>query len=104
VDCWTKVKGKLRQEKMESPFGPTVADFLKGPALFGSFEASPARPYGNIMSLRRVWSTGGMILTGESRSAGRGTCIIFTLFTRSSDGLAGDRTEVRAVRGRRLTA
>jgi len=51
---------------MESHFVPSVTDFLKGTALFDSFEASPARPYGNIMSLRRVWSTRGMILTGEA--------------------------------------
>jgi hypothetical protein len=45
-----------------------------------------------------------MILTGESISTARETCIISTLFTRNSDGMAGDRTDVHAVRGRRLTA
>jgi hypothetical protein len=89
---------------MENPFIPTESDFQKGTALLESSEASPARPYGNIMSLRRVWSTGGMILTGECRSTARETCIVSTLFTISSDGLGGDRTQVRAVRGRRLIA
>jgi len=59
---------KIEAQNMESPFVPTVTDFLKGRALFESFKASPARPYGNIMSLRRVCNTGGMILTGEGIS------------------------------------
>jgi hypothetical protein len=74
----------VMNKKIVAPsFQPIAPRFSKEHCLLAGSQVSPVRLVSAPCLCRWVWSIGGMILTGERRSTGRGTCHSDTLCTKS---------------------
>jgi len=93
----------INKKIIDRSFQPTAPRFSKGCCLLAGSQVSPVRLVRAPCLCIWVWSIGGMILTGESRSTGGDACHSDTLCTKNHTQ-TWNRTWAGAVKGRPLTA
>jgi len=74
-------RSSINMFKSEGTFGPKLPGFQKSTALGGIQLRPVLLPVRARCRRRWLWSTGGMILTGENRSTRKKTCLRATLST-----------------------